>query len=442
MNVTIQKSITGSSAVELARSIEAGVREGRLRPGERLPTVRALAAARRLSPTTVAAAYRTLRTRGLLVAEGRRGTRVGGMPPVAPRRAPPAPPGARDLAAGNPDPALLPPLDRALARIDSTPHLYAEAYQLPALVRRAAAQFEADGIPSDHLAVTSGALDALERVLQAHLRPGDRVAVEDPAFTSVLDLCSALGLAAVPTPIDDAGLLPGALERVLAHGAEALIVTPRAQNPTGAALDARRARQLRRVLRRHPDLLLVEDDHAGAVSGAPAFTLCHRRRSRWAVVRSVSKSLGPDLRLALLTGDRDTVARVEGRQRLGLRWVSHLLQRLVVELWSDAASRRRVRAASRAYAARRRALVEALAARGIQAHGRSGLNVWIPVPEETPTVQALLEAGWAVSAGERFRIESPPAIRVTVAQLEPREAARLAEDIAESLAPLAQTPAA
>jgi DNA-binding transcriptional MocR family regulator len=442
MNVVVHKSITGASAVELARSIEAGVRDGRLCAGERLPTVRQLAQARGLSPTTVAAAYRTLRTRGLLVAEGRRGTRVSGMPPVAPRRAPPVPAEARDLASGNPDPARLPQLGRALRQIDPTAHLYAEDYQLPALVRLAAARFEADRIPADHLAVTSGALDAIERVLQAHLRPGDRVAVEDPAFTSVLDLCGALGLVPVPAPIDDAGLLPGPLACVLERGVEALIVTPRAQNPTGAALDARRARELRRVVRSHPDLLLVEDDHAGEVSGAPAFTLCSRRRSRWAVVRSVSKTLGPDLRLALLTGDRDTVARVEGRQRLGFRWVSHLLQRLVAELWSDASSRRRVEAAARDYAARRVALVDALAARGIEAHGRSGLNVWIPVPEETPVVQALLDAGWAVSAGERFRIESRPAIRVTIAQLEPRAARRLADDIAASLAPGARTPAA
>jgi DNA-binding transcriptional MocR family regulator len=442
MNVVVQKSITGSSAVELARSIEAGVREGRLRPGQRLPTVRHLAQARGLSPTTVAAAYRTLRTRGLLVAEGRRGTRVSGMPPVAPRRAPPVSADSRDLASGNPDPARLPPLGSALVRIDATPHLYADDYQLPALVRRAAARFRADGIPSDFVAVTSGALDAIERVLQAHLRPGDRVAVEDPAFSSVLDLCGALGLVPVPVPIDDAGLLPSALAEALERGVEALVLTPRAQNPTGAALDARRARELRRIVRRHPELLLVEDDHAGEVAGAPAFTLCTRRRPRWAVVRSVSKALGPDLRLALLTGDRDTLARVEGRQRLGFRWVSHLLQRLVLELWSEAASRRRVRAAARAYSARRRALLDALAARGIEAHGRSGLNVWIPVPEETPIVQALLEAGWAVSAGERFRLESRPAIRVTIAQLEPRETRRLAEDIAASLAPQARTPAA
>jgi DNA-binding transcriptional MocR family regulator len=160
------------------------------------------------------------------------------------------------------------------------------------------------------------------------------------------------------------------------------------------------------------------------------------------VVRSISKTHGPDLRLALLAGDRETVARVEGRQRIGFRWVSHLLQRIVAELESDPASQRRVRRAVRTYAARRGALVEALSARGIEAHGRSGLNVWIPVPEEAAAVQQLLAVGYAVSAGERFRIESGPAIRVTISQLAPAAAPALAEAIAGVLRPRRRSAAA
>ena len=426
-------AIRGARAAEIARSIEAAIGAGQLAPGEKLPPVRALAARLGVSPATVNAAYRALRGRGLLAAAGRRGTAVRARPALRTALAPVVPVGALDLATGNPDPALLAPLRRALGRIDAAPHLYAEEHQLPALRSLARREFAADGVPAEHLAVVSGALDGIERVLEAHLRPGDRVAVEDPGFSNVLDLVAALGLEVVPVALDDRGMLPDALEGALARGVRALIATPRAQNPTGAAFDAARAAALRRVLRPQPQLLVVEDDHAGAVAGAPAYTLWERGRERWALLRSTSKTHGPDLRLALLAGDPVTVGRVEGRQRIGFRWVSHLLQRVVVELASDPGSRRRVQRAARTYGERRSALLEALALRGIEAHGHSGLNVWIPVPEEIAAVQGLLDAGYAASAGERFRIDSGPAIRITVSRLPVAEAPALADAVAAVL---------
>ena len=430
---SIASAIRGRSAQAIARDLEATIRDGRVGPGDRLPPVRRLAGALGVSPTTVSAAYRSLRGRGLLAGAGRRGTSVRGRPALRTSLAMPVPAGAIDLATGNPDPKLLAPLSRALQRIDARPHLYAEQHELPALRELLANAFEADGIPALHLAVVSGALDGIERVLLAQLQSGDRIGVEDPGFSNVLDLVAALGLEAVPVAIDDRGMLPSALEAACEAGIAALIVTPRAQNPTGAALDAERVRALRRVLRTRPELLVVEDDHAGAVSGADAQTLWERGRERWAVVRSTSKTHGPDLRLAAIVGDRETIARVAGRQRIGFRWVSHLLQQIVAELESDAASRRRVLRAAGLYSERRESLVAALAARDIVAHGRSGLNVWVPVPEEVPVVQSLLAAGFAVSAGERFRLRTGPAIRVTIATLAPALVPALADAIATSL---------
>jgi len=440
--VIAQSYINGTTSVQIARSIERAVRDARLRPGDAVPTVRALAKRLAVSPATVAAAYKDLRNRGLLTAQGRRGTTVSPGPPIGGRPPTIVPEGARNLAHGNPDARLLPPLGPALRSIDDAHVLYGAELEDPSLLALAAGDFERDHVTADSLAVVSGGMDGIERVLVAHLRPGDRVIVEDPGFTSVFDLVAALGLAAVPCAVDETGLLPEALERALASGAEALIVTPRAQNPTGAAFDEGRARKLRRILKRHTDLLVIEDDHAAAVSGVPLHALSAQPSGRWAFVRSLSKSFGPDLRLALVAGDGETITRVKGRQLTGMRWVSRILQRLAVAIWNDRGTPMKLAYAARAYADRRDALMQALASHGIEAHGLSGLNVWIPVRDEPSVVQALLQQNWAVTPGSRFRVRSAPGIRVTISTLETGAAASLAAALAKAMRPRTSTSAA
>ncbi|MFD0070552.1 aminotransferase class I/II-fold pyridoxal phosphate-dependent enzyme, partial [Streptomyces sp. NPDC127574] len=204
------------------------------------------------------------------------------------------------------------------------------------LERIARADLDDDGVPEGPMVVTSGSLDAIERVLAAHLKPGDAVAVEDPGWGSVFDLAPVLGLRTVGVGVDDEGPLPDDVRRALAGGARALIVTDRAQNPTGAAVSAARARALRSVLAEYPETLLVEDDHGHRIVGVPLHPLAGVTR-HWAFVRSAAKAYGPDLRLAVLTGDAVTVDRVHGRQRLGPGWVSRLLQKAVVHLWTSGA---------------------------------------------------------------------------------------------------------
>ncbi|AXK34446.1 aminotransferase class I/II-fold pyridoxal phosphate-dependent enzyme [Streptomyces armeniacus] len=432
--------IEGRRAVDIAASVEHGVGSGELVPGQSLPPMRDLAAELGVNPNTVAAAYRTLRERGVIETAGRRGSRVRARPATTPReeiRVEP-PPGVRDISTGNPDPRLLPPLDGALAaaaaRAARQPVLYGASDVTPELADAARQALAADGVPGGPVAVTSGALDAIERVLAAHLRPGDPVAVEDPGWGSLLDLVPALGLRPVPVALDDEGPLPDAAERALREGARAFVVTSRAQNPTGAAVTAGRAAALRAVLAAHPEALLIEDDHGHGITSLPLHPLAAGGGDgHWALVRSTAKAYGPDLRLAVLTGDQVTVDRVRGRQRLGPGWVSRLLQDAVVHLWRtdtvDGA------AVSAAYGERRDALVRELAARGVAAYGRSGMNVWVPVPDETGAVARLLHAGWAVAPGARFRLGSAQGMRLTVSLVSASEAGTLAADVAAALRP-------
>lgn len=425
-------AITGSTARDIARSVEEGVTAGVLTPGAALPSVRELARDLDVSPTTVATAYRELRTRGLVVTAERRRTVVSHVPPLVSRPHSPLPAGVRDLAAGDPDPALLPDLAATLRRLAVPARGYGEEALVAPLAERATAWFAHDGIDASALVAVSGALDGIERALGTTLRVGDRIAVEDPGYTGLLDLLRAMGLVPVPVPVDDDGLDPRALAAVVDTCA-AVLVTPRAHNPTGAALSRARAAELRAVLDAVPEVLVVEDDHAADVAGAGACTLT-AGRERWAVVRSLAKTLGPDLRVAVVAGDERTVTRLAARLRVGPGWVSTVLQHLAVALWDGAEASGGLARATAAYAERRRALLDALADAGIPAHGRTGLNVWVPVPEETPVVRGLLDRGWAVQAGERYRLAAPPAVRVTIARLAPDEAGAVGGALAEVLA--------
>ncbi len=434
-----QYRISGEGAEEIAASIERGISSGELRPGQALPAVRSLAAELGVSPTTVSAAFKSLRSRGLVVTRSRSGVQVSWRPPLgAPLLGPSLPEGARDLASGNPDPELLPDLAPVLRRIEPPRQLYGGDHADPKLLELAVAELGREGVAAGELAVVSGALDGIERALGAQLGSGDAVAVEDPGFAGVFHLLRALGLALRPVAIDARGMIPAALEEALGQGVAAVVLNPRGQNPTGASLDAERAAALSSLLDRKPDVMVVEDDHLGPIAGAPRLTLT-AGRARWAAARSLAKSLGPDLRLAILAGDPDTIVRVRGRQAVGPGWVSHLLQRTAATLWEDKKIARDLERATETYTERREAFVDALAEQGVEVESPTGLNVWIPVPSETAVVQALQSDGWAVMPGAPFRLQAAPAIRVTISSLKPAELPALAEAIASALRPSGRT---
>ena len=440
--MAVQYQVSGDSASSISASIESGVRDGGFPGGAPLPPIRVLADQLHVSPATVAKAYQELRQRGVVEADGRRGTRVRSRPPIAgPRSALrlPVPPGALDLSSGEPDLRLLPligPALRAVAEVAGPPPGYASAIAMPELTDLARLRLATDGVPMDGAAITatSGTLDALERLLTAHLRAGDAVAVEDPGWSNLLDLLAALGLRPVPVTVDSAGPSPDSLAAALRSGARAVVVTVRAQNPTGATLSHDRAFALRQVLAAHRTVLLIEDDHAAELAGAVLHCLGPMTDS-WAFIRSASKPYGPDLRIAVVAGDQTTIARVVGRMRIGTGWVSTVLQRLLVQLWQDDQVTTLVHAAAAVYTARRRALCDALSARGVTAVGETGINVWVRVTDETRTVGLLRDQGYAVAPGSLFRINSAPGIRITISALDEDRIPALADAVAAAAGP-------
>ena len=140
--------------------------------------------------------------------------------------------------------------------------------------------------------MVGGALDGVERILEAHLRPGDRVAVDDPGFPPALDLVRAMGLRPEPVAVDDDGPLPEGLAGALAAGCGAFVTTLRAQNPTGAVAGPARleesAGSWRRTLRSW-SWRTTKPARGRRPRGHPG----RCRPPRWAHVRSVSKWLVP-----------------------------------------------------------------------------------------------------------------------------------------------------
>ncbi|WP_330236892.1 aminotransferase class I/II-fold pyridoxal phosphate-dependent enzyme [Streptomyces sp. NBC_00566] len=427
-----QYEISGTTAKGITRSVERGVSEGMLAPGAALPPVRRLAEELGVSPGTVATAYKELRRRGIVVTLGRGGTVVAEAPSVASRRPPKVPEGLRDLAGGHPDPALLPALAPP-SRLSPGVRPHRSAPRLPRLEDAVRDWMGADGVPVEHVTFAHGTLDFVARVLSAELRPGDAVAMEDPGYHHLLDLVAALGLRAVPVAVDDEGMRPEELRSALRAGVRAVVLSPRAQNPYGGALSAARRDALAEALREAPEVLVLENDHASDVSDAPLRSLSGAGVARWAHVRTVSKFLGTDLRWAAAACDPVTLARHDGRLLLTSGWVSHLLQETVHGLLTDSGTSALVARARVQYALRRTALAEALAGHGVPAHGASGMNLWVPVRDESAVVNGLRSRGWWVAAGARFRLASEPGVRISTAALQPAEAPRLASDFAAVL---------
>ena len=123
---------------------------------------------------------------------------------------------------------------------------------------------------------------------------------------------------------------------------------------------------------------MIEDDHFWALSASAYHRITPAEMPRWALVRSVAKFLGPDLRVAVVAADELTADRLHARLGPATTWVSHLLQHAVAGMLNDPRVERLRDRARDAYAERAALLANALRARGIElAIAPDGLNVWI-----------------------------------------------------------------
>lgn len=433
-------AVADRSARGIAAAVSRLVNGGQLAGGSRLPTVRSVAHRLGISPTTVSEAWGSLAQAGIIQTRGRSGSFVRladqRRPGLRYSRLASGPPHLPiDLSTGTPDRDLLPSLREALRRIGADPPEVTSYLDRPVLPRLEALLRERWPYPPDQLTIVDGALDALDRATNALVRFGDHVIVENPTFPPTLDLLQAAGAIPIPVPVDAAGPRPEAVRAALTRAPVVFYLQPRAHNPTGASLTARRAAELAAVLG-EADLVVVEDDHAGDIARAPAISLGTHRRDRTVRIQSFSKSHGPDLRLAAIGGPAPILHAINDRRLLGPGWSSRLLQAVLVDLMTDPACLAQVATARDAYTYRRESLLAALAERGVTASAGDGINLWMVVASQEAAVLRLAAHGIAVAPGTPFEVTPLGAdhLRITVGLVH-ADFAQLADLLAEAAQP-------
>jgi len=275
--------------------------------------------------------------------------------------------------------------------------------------------------PVESLTVTNGALDAIDRALASIVRFGDRVIVENPTFPPFHDLLEHYGLDPVPVDMDEQGMRPEEFYRALAKEPSVVLLQPRAHNPTGISMTEERAAELATMLRRSRTAqrtVVIEDDHSGAITTAPDVTLATWLPERVLHVRSYSKSHGPDLRIGALGGPRALIDPIVARRLLGPGWTARMMQVILLELLTDAASVDLVARTRLAYALRQDQFAEAMRAQGIALAPGDGLNTWLPVLDERSANASLAAVGIRVAPGAGFQYGTISAhVRVTVGMI-------------------------
>jgi GntR family transcriptional regulator/MocR family aminotransferase len=378
---------------QVTAQLRAAVLDGRLPPGARLPSTRGLAASLGVSRNVVVAAYDDLLAEGYLDGRHGAGTFVApalrlptalpatpdGGAPDAPRwlRQPPPPPQpgpdpAADLIEFRPGRPSVGPLPATVWRRvwrsvaeQPPPDDYGPPAGDPAL-RAALARHVGQGrgvhCAAEDVVVTSGAVQAIDLVARATLGPGDPVALEEPGPAPARNILLARGARVVPVPVDEDGLRVDQLPT--GAGAPLLVyVTPSHQYPLGGRLPVARRLALLEWARRE-DALIVEDDYDTEFryDAAPLPALAGLDPGgRVAYVGTFSKVLTPALRIGFLVAPpllRERVERLKPVSDYHCPWP---VQRALTELLEGGHLARHVRRMRRHYAARRAALLAALA---------------------------------------------------------------------------------
>ena len=424
---------------QISDQVRAGISDGRLRPGERLPTVRVLAEHLGVTRLTVHKAFRQMKANGWVEATVGRGTYVREPGAIS---SPVEGAGRRltadgvmadiqkfggdarmsNMAHSEPDPSLI-PADAfwdclAELRNDLSSHLqYVAPQGDPGLRRELAVFVGGRGVRAsqDDIVVTSGVTQGLSLVAQALARPGDRVAVEHPTYLGLLHILEAQGLQPVGVPLDRDGPRLDVLERIVIQERPRFLYTiPTFHNPTGRSMSKSRRRDLMALAER-TGLFIVEDDiyhHLAYDRPAPPSLKSLDRRGLVVYLDGLSKAVLPGVRAGYAVASQPLLDRMVSLRRAADLCGPAMIQRALAEFLKRGLMTAQMKRVLPRYRKRRTALLTALRRampKGVTwTEPEGGFSCWLTLPagfSSGDLYAAALERGLVVTPGEVFQVE-------------------------------------
>ncbi|OON63398.1 GntR family transcriptional regulator [Massilia sp. KIM] len=435
----------GPHYLQIADALERAMIDGRLKPGERLPTQRRLAAGLGVDLTTVTRAYDEARRRHLLEGRGARGTYVAApkveLAPVL------------DLSMNTPPPPegvdfgdlLRQGLSQVLLRADNellmTYHLGGGgAADRAAGARWLEAMF--GRVDPEHVVVCPGAQAALAALVLSLSEPGDTILAEPLVYPGLRAAATQFGRRLQAVETDAHGMLPEALERAALSGARLLYLNPTLQNPTGATMPAQRRREIAALASRLGLRIIEDDPYWLFEDNAPAPLASHAPANAY-YVSTLSKCLTPGLRVAFVLAPG---AAERSRFLAALRSFALMPAPLTAALatqWIFDGDAARLLDGVRKEAQARQDLAQGLLA-GRDQPARRGLHIWLPLPaywSATELARAAAAEGLAVTPAAGFSAQppAPNAIRISLGSVTERK--RLAGGLRRLSQLLARKPA-
>lgn len=417
----------GPRFLQIADALQAALAEGTLKPGDRLPPQRRLAAQLEVDLTTITRAYDEARRRNLLEGRGARGTYV-----AAPKAElssvldlsmnTPPPPDGVDF-----DDLLKQGLAQVLMRADSALLMTYHAGGGSDADRQAGARWlEPMFGPLDarQLVVCPGAQAALAASILALTAPGAVILAEPVSYPGLRAAATEFGRHVVAVEADEHGMVPAMLEQACCRHRPGLVyLNPTLQNPTAVTMPAHRRKELAAIARRC-DVRIVEDDPYWMLADAAPPPIATFAPERVVYISTLSKCLTPGLRVAFVL-IRDAHERERFLDALrSFALMAAPLTALLATQWILDGSAGSLMAGVRSEARLRQRMARDILA-GYYGGTGDGLHVWLALPAHWNAEQLARAAdseGIAVTPAQAFATGSEVvnAIRISLGSIQDR----------------------